>query len=191
MGSIKTAPQTNDIYKALTNGNTGRLRSLLENYGLSRSEDSGFSTIKRCYFEDLKNAIIAVSKLNESTSSVNPRETDLILFFDYIANAIDPTSFLHQVNAIVPTENGRRTKLPKDIQKALEESESENRIAEQIEEFDYDHLKRLIIYVSSSKKEGHVSINYRRLRAIIRAIRKTKLITHEQLCNIMPRTLRK
>lgn len=181
--------KTNRIYKALIQGNTRRLETLLSQSGLS---DTGFRSVRKSHIEDLSEAITATS-LSKKTKddSTTPRKSDLDKFFDYVASAVDKDCFLKQIRDTAAVKKaGKNQKLPKDIRTILCEPESVSKLSGQIEGLNDNQLASLIQYISPSKGISSADINYERFRTIIKAIRNTELVPHGQLCQIMADNLR-
>ena len=181
MGYAATKPGTNSLYKAIVANNVNRLKGLLKNIGLS---DSNFQekSINEGSLSRLKFTISKVSQLSG-------HEEALKTFFDFVASAVDKETFLKRVGKKV-SKDETEEKLPEDIRIVLKESDRERRISEQIEGLSRGQLVKLILFFASRKRSSLAIIDYKRFRAIIRAIRNTNLIPHCQLCYIMLGSLR-
>lgn len=178
MRYVATKPGTSGPYDALVADNTNRLKWLLKNIGLS---DSNFALIESRHIRSFRQNMAMISKLDESG---NEHKATLKVFFDFAVSAVDKRMFLRQAGKMI-SENEARQRLPEEIRIVLKESDRERRISEQIEDLSRGQLVTLILSLTSRKGSNLGIIDYKRFRAIIEAIRKTNLIPHCQLCNLM------
>jgi hypothetical protein len=175
-----TKPRTSSLYGAIVADNVNRLEELLKKIGLS---DSNFmeKSISIDNLSRLQYTIVMVSQLDQSKSG---HETTLETFFDFVASAVDKRKFLKRVGEIV-SKDETGGKLPEEIRIVLKESDLESKIAKQIEGLSRGQLVTLIRRLTADKKNNLAIIDYKRFRAVIRAIQNTNLIPHNQLCCIM------